>query len=84
MNSPLPAQAQRLGRGEVLSDAELRQVRERAKTLERVTENLKQEIATIDVLVQHMLADLRQDSPARLAAAIAMGEAVQRIAETYR
>jgi len=67
-----------------MSDAELRQVRDRAKNLERISENLKQEMQTIDVLAQHMLSDVRQESPARLAAAVAIGEAIQRIAEVYR
>lgn len=55
-----------------MTDSELRQAKDRAKTLERVAENLKQEMLTLDVLSQHMLSDLRQaDVPARLAAAIA-------------
>ena len=67
-----------------MTDTELRQARDRAKNLERISENLKQEMQTIDVLTQHMLADVQMDSPARLAAAVAIGEAIQRIAEVYR
>jgi hypothetical protein len=79
-----PLQAAHSQKGEAMTDSELRQVKDRAKVLERVADNLKQEMQTIDVLAQHMLSDVRQESPARLAAAVAIGEAIQRIAETYR
>jgi len=64
--------------------AELRQAKDRVKTLEKSILNLQIEIGTIDVLMQHMLADLRENTPVRVAAAVYLGETIQRVSGFYR
>jgi hypothetical protein len=68
-----------------MSEAELRQARQRAKDAEHIAANLKEEMQTIDVLVQHAVADLR-DAPEsyRVRAALVIVEGIQGITGTYR
>ena len=54
------------------------------KNSERILKNLTLEIRTIDVLVAHVLADLRDPNPQKLNAARHLCETIQGISATYR
>lgn len=68
-----------------MTDSELRQARTRAKDAERIAANLKEEMQTIDVLVQHAIADLRDvREGAKVRAALVIVEGIQGITGRYR
>lgn len=68
-----------------MTDSELRQAKQRVKDAEFIAANLKEEMQTIDVLVQHAIADLRDvREGAKVRAALVIVEGIQRIAGTYR
>lgn len=54
------------------------------KATEKLMQNLKMEIQTIDVLVSHVLCDLRSPSPVRVNAARHLLETIETITASYR